>query len=775
MSTTDDRTYQITPGSILPPVVTTETELPFHKLGWDNFEHLCRDIVQAHGFKNVHRYGEFGQAQEGIDFAGDSSVGVCTAFQVKRRKELTASELEKFVGKFAKGALAGCTDKFVVCMSREANNRKLLDKLKELNEQYSFPIELWGAEQLTHLLSDKEYLVRKYFGEGWRNRYFGTPQESRQSLTSEVAAALRIGPVEAFSLKAKVEEADRLAQTSSAEAAQAYGVVADGLRKRFPGHANHFDLLQAKSLRAAGDMDASHDALMKLAIRNLIEQAEPHLFPEVASELGDLHNEVDEVRQARADAVHIFQQWYEHPDVLEELAQCFDTLGTDDEYSPVIAMLLAETAVTDREFGVVLDRIDCLQRASTRDYRQKYLRINLALADAGSEGLGTELIHQAELSKLTAQENAYVLLRAARQSAWEGESAQAEKWYRLAITLSAGADLDLDVEKALWSLMALGTRGHAESIEDYCELAETNRLALTIQGSQSYVTMNPRTRERSLQHLANQQLPNAHLWTRFRLLESIRSGSLADELESRALLAQLFDQSDEPRAALEQGLLSGDNERIKDISSRLKVWPDYLADMVSSPASWVRRGALTALEQLGDLAPVQTARELARVLIEQLCTGELDQATIQALQAVVLEADESDLEQLMPVLERFAPREPNMYKLADQGVGVVAARLYRFRPAFRSRAASVLAKMALSASNRLAQPMYECGDDLGELLAALEHVAERQSHDFAGPLSDLGHLNLATRKLWSNRLQFVERISLGQAFVVWHRHTIRSV
>ena len=762
MITIDDRNYQSTPVSVLPPVVTTETEFPFHELGWDNFECLCRDIVQAHGFKNVHRYGESGQAQEGIDFTGDSSAGVCTAFQVKRRKELTASELEKVVGGFAKGALVGCTGKFVVCSSKEARDRKLLDKLAELNSRYSFPIELWGAEQLTHLLSNKEYLVRRYFGESWANRYFGTPQESNQSLAPEVAEAFRIGPVEAFGLKPKVEEADRLAQTSSAEAAKAYGVVGDGLRKRFQGHANHFDLLRAKALKAAGNMDASHDALMELAIRNFVEQAEPHLFPGVASELRDLRDEVDEVRQARADAVCFFQQWYEHPDVLEELAQCFDALGTDDEYAPVIAMLLAEAAVTDREFGVVLDRVGCLQRASTQGDRQTHLRINLALADAGFEGLGKELTRQAELSKLPARENAYVLLRAARRSAWEGESAPAEKWYRLAMTLSTGADLDLDVEKALWSLVALGTREHAESVENYRELAETNQLALTIQGSRSYVTINPRTRERSLQYLANQQLPDAHLWTRFRLLESIRSGSLADELESRAFLAQIFDQSGELRAALEQSLLSGDNNRAKDISARLEVWPDYLADTVINPASWVRRSALTALEQIGDLAPVQTARELARVLIEQLCVGEMVQATIQALQAVVIEADKSDLEQLMPVLKQFAPREPNTYKLTDQGVSVVAARLYRFRPALRSEAASVLAEMALSDSNRLAQSMYECGNDLGELVAALERVAERENRDFAGPLSDLGHLNAATRKLWSNRLQFVEQYPLGK-------------
>ena len=403
MAITDDRENQSEPVNVPPPVTTTETEFPFHILGWDQFECLCRDIVQAYGFENVHRYGIQGQSQEGIDFTGDSPAGEFTAFQAKQKKELTASKLEKVVRKFAKGTMAGCTDKFVVCMSREANNRKLLDKLTELKEQYSFSIELWGAEQLTHRLSGKEYLVRRYFGDDWANKHFGIPQGSSHILTPEVSEALRIGPVEAFGFTAKVEEAERLAQTSRVEAADIYGEVANGLREYFPGYANHFDLLRAKSLKATGNADASHDALMELAVCNLVEQAEPQLFPGVASTLGDLHDAVDETRQARAAAVRFFAQWHEHPQSLMDLAQWFDTLGPDDEYAPVIAMFIVEAAVADRKFEVVLDRVERLQHASERcdksDDKQKQtaLRIHLAMADAGVDGAGKDLIRQAEL------------------------------------------------------------------------------------------------------------------------------------------------------------------------------------------------------------------------------------------------------------------------------------------------------------------------------------------------------------------------------------------
>ena len=112
-------------------------------------------------------------------------------------------------------------------------------------------------------------------------------------------------------------------------------------------------------------------------------------------------------------------------------------------------------------------------------------------------------------------------------------------------SLGSEAGLDLDVENALWSLAALYSLGDL-SVERFEELSETNRMALSMKGSRSFVMSNSRTQQRSYQHLANGQLPAAHLWTQYRLLESIRSGCLMAELESHAILARIYGQSDEP-------------------------------------------------------------------------------------------------------------------------------------------------------------------------------------------------------------------------------------
>ena len=75
----------------------------------------------------------------------------------------------------------------------------------------------------------------------------------------------------------------------------------------------------------------------------------------------------------------------------------------------------------------------------------------------------------------------------------------------------------------------------------------------------------------------------------------------------------------------------------------------------------------------------------------------------------------------------------------------------------------MLAEMAVGGhTNDWVRALDECGEELHELIAAFERVAGREGTDLAGPLSDLEHLNAATRRLWSNRLQFVEEHPLGE-------------
>ena len=580
------------------------------------------------------------------------------------------------------------------------------------------------------------------------------------------AEALLLGPVQALGLASRVEKAQQLASDAPADAARLYAEIADALRERFPGYADRFERLRATALRAAGDSEASHDLLMQLAIRDLWERAEPKLGSEVAAGVEKLHKEVDAIRQARGRALVHFGRCHEYSGELEKLAECFENLGPDDDFSPVIAVLSAEAALADRAYQFVLDRRESLQRAATGGNTEIELRVRAALGDAGFSDVWTDLINKTSSLRFPPGEGTYVCLRGARWCAWNGELDKAQMLYRLATKLGSEAGLDLDVENALWSLTVLYSLG-GFSAELFEELSETNRMALSIEGSRSYVRVNSRTQRRSYQYLANRQLPEAHLWAQYRLLESIRSGCLMDELESHAILARIYSQSDEPLDALEHALLGGSQQLVKEIAPNLYEWPKFLSNMVVSKAPWVRQSALLALEYVGDLAPAESARRLVPELLAQLHESAGDArvapALLKALGTLILEATDNDLAQLMPYLEEYAAREPEAYRLTDPGVMTLAARLYRFRPTFRQQAAAILGEMSIgSHTGEWSRALDECGDDTGELIEAVERISERENIDLAHSLSDLGHLTNGTRAVWLQRLQFVADHPLGQ-------------
>ena len=743
---------------IRPPIVGSPTELPFRDLSPTRFERLCQDIAKTQGFTQVRRYGKPGQAQHGIDFRGVASDGRRFEFQSKQVAGISATELEEIVARFADGPLATAADTFVVCMSVEGNERQFQDAFARLQKEHLFEIDIWDATELTHRLRGDRSLVQTYFGPGWVERFFTATSHSSQQLDSE---ALLLGPVQALNLGSPAREAQRLARTSPVRAAGLYGEIEAALRKRFPGHADRFQQLRAAALKKAGDLAASHDVLMELAIRGLFERAAPRLRSEVERGLHELRGDVDEVRQAVGTAVSRFGRWYEHPGELAEVAACFDTLGPDNPCAPFIALLVCEAALVDRDFQIVRDRDVALQTAGDHGDRQIALRVRVALADVGTLEGWPRLLAEAEALRFPTPEGSYVCLRGARWCAWNGQFDRAVSLYRLALKLGAEADLDLDVENALWSLSSLYT-----SPDRWGELFETNQLALSIGGTRSYVALNSQTRRASYEYLASGKLPDASLWTRHRLLESIRGACLMEERESHTVLARIHGQSGQPFVALEHAVLGGAKDLVKEIAPSVDAWPDFLADAVVSAAPWVRPVALSALEALGDIAPAEVAGELARVLLRQLLDDADDidtaPALFQALATVVLEATNDDLGQLMPMLAEATLREPGKSLHTDPGVGMLAARVYRFRPAFRQQAASVLSEMAIGAhTDEWWRALDECGDDRGELVDAVERVSEREGVDLVSTLSVLGHLTASTRALWSQRLQFVAEHPLG--------------
>ena len=74
-----------------PPVRTKSSVLPFGELTWENFERLCYRLAKRAGaVEYCARYGQQGEAQEGIDIFARLDDGTYDCWQAKRHKSFCA-------------------------------------------------------------------------------------------------------------------------------------------------------------------------------------------------------------------------------------------------------------------------------------------------------------------------------------------------------------------------------------------------------------------------------------------------------------------------------------------------------------------------------------------------------------------------------------------------------------------------------------------------------------------------------------------------------------
>ena len=247
--------------------------------------------------------------------------------------------------------------------------------------------DMQAANQLEALVSNLHSDRPSDFGRGEKETSHRQPIQATPHSHLQ-AEALLLGPVQALGLGSRVEQAQRLVSDAPADAARLYAEIAEALRERFSGYADRFERLGAMALRAAGDPEASHDLLIRQAIRDLWDRAEPKVSSEVARAVEELTTEVDVVRQARGRAMIHFGRCHEYAGELEKLAECFESLGPEDDFAPVIAALSAEAALADRAFQFILDRRESLQKAAAGGNTEIELRVHAALGTPGPRTSG---------------------------------------------------------------------------------------------------------------------------------------------------------------------------------------------------------------------------------------------------------------------------------------------------------------------------------------------------------------------------------------------------
>jgi tetratricopeptide (TPR) repeat protein len=172
-------------GEPSPPIDTSAQELPFDRLGWEDFERLCLRLAQQRGTpEHVQSFGSRGQDQAGIDIYSRSSTGGYAVYQCKRYATLRPADVRTAVNRFLAGEWHGRAQEFVFCTSKSVVHTKLAYEIERQAERLADqhpPVKFtcWDAETLSGMLKGYPQLVRDFFGTAWLERFFGGEHVAR--------------------------------------------------------------------------------------------------------------------------------------------------------------------------------------------------------------------------------------------------------------------------------------------------------------------------------------------------------------------------------------------------------------------------------------------------------------------------------------------------------------------------------------------------------------------------------------------------------------------
>lgn len=168
------------PSSIPSPVQTRQQELPFEKLSWEYFEHLCKDLVETdHEIRYCRLYGRRGQKQKGIDliaFPRDFQGGRPRVYQCKRVENFRQADIRGAVARFRKSKWRPLPTHFVLCCRSSLRSTEYQDEIVKQTtrlQKCDIVFEIWDADELSKKLKDHPRIVDEYFDRHWVRAFNG--------------------------------------------------------------------------------------------------------------------------------------------------------------------------------------------------------------------------------------------------------------------------------------------------------------------------------------------------------------------------------------------------------------------------------------------------------------------------------------------------------------------------------------------------------------------------------------------------------------------------
>jgi hypothetical protein len=160
-----------------PPVTTRIQVLPFGELSWENFERLCHRLTELDG-NIVHcaRYGQQGEAQEGIDIYARQADGRYHCLQAKRHSSFSATKMRDAVDLFLAGSWSARSARLTIAVQASLRSTTVqveIERLAKALAALGIAFEALDGEGLTNRLRDHSALVDDFFGRPWVQALLG--------------------------------------------------------------------------------------------------------------------------------------------------------------------------------------------------------------------------------------------------------------------------------------------------------------------------------------------------------------------------------------------------------------------------------------------------------------------------------------------------------------------------------------------------------------------------------------------------------------------------
>ncbi|MFJ4031507.1 hypothetical protein [Streptomyces griseoluteus] len=416
-------------------------------LQWESVEHLVAWLARrVEGWEETWLYGERGQNQHGIDVVGVTGRNAAV-FQAKRLKEFTEHDLERAVGRYARGKRPFGARRLVVVTTHDAIRTEISEKLFELRDAYpDLQIELWNRKHLSDLLRPHPDIVTAFFGAATTQLFCPAPQtpalSPAEANEGPNAQALLRGPAAHLGLDRDLTAADQARQENPAAAAAAYGRIAEQLEQTlYRPYARALRARQAAALYAAGDSDAAVRVDMACMARDLVEgrafEARATLI-----RLAEEQVEADDALIRTVNTLGSLAEFeFEHRVTLDDVATHLDAQLADDPSVLPAATLFAEHALAERRTELVTRRAHhftlIVETNGTSDLDSA--RLQACLADVDFTGDAWRELHRTARHTYPIPVRSLLAARRARFLATTGDMDAAVDGYYDAVELALAA------------------------------------------------------------------------------------------------------------------------------------------------------------------------------------------------------------------------------------------------------------------------------------------------------------------------------------------------